>query len=374
VLRTILIEYEISRNLGVIIGDNATTNDTLCRTIASGTEMSLMFFGTQNKIEFVVFDISSILLFKHSYLQVNLLLFLLRNLQQADREEDEGLKANLVRAATIRFIGPMGKLHNIVVHIRGSGLRTKEFIDKAQRMVPLGNRTRWNSRYYMITIALELEMHIDSYVRKQEDLKEDALNRADWDMHRTIRVFLKYFKDIVLENEGDSKTLGHSLPLMLLIRTHIMAFQTKHERDNTEFARDCVVRAKATFVAFQKWWDVLWKHPLYHISTVLHPFYPMKFLNKAIQALRISTNNHRTKKEWVKQVWLDWKEDQESYEETSTSKSTHQLKSKEDRQRKGDMAKKRGERGVRLPRLFVKHKIVLLRVKWKERLVIGGMK
>jgi hypothetical protein len=87
---------------------------------------------------------------------------------------------NLVRAATIRFIGLMGKLDDIVVHIRGSGLRTKEFIDKAQRMIPLDNRTRWNSWYYMIIVALELEMHIDFYVRNQEDLVEDALNRADW--------------------------------------------------------------------------------------------------------------------------------------------------------------------------------------------------
>lgn len=31
----ILEEYKISNNLGVIIGGNAITNDTLCRTIAN---------------------------------------------------------------------------------------------------------------------------------------------------------------------------------------------------------------------------------------------------------------------------------------------------------------------------------------------------
>ncbi len=65
----------------------------------------------------------------------------------------------------------MGKLPNIVVNIRGSGLRTKEFVDKAHRIIPLDNRTRWNNWYYMSMIALELEMHVDFYVKNQPDLK-----------------------------------------------------------------------------------------------------------------------------------------------------------------------------------------------------------
>ena len=43
---------------------------------------------------------------------------------------------------TFRGIGPLGKLYNIVVHIRNSAGRTKEFKDLAGRMIPLGNRTR----------------------------------------------------------------------------------------------------------------------------------------------------------------------------------------------------------------------------------------
>ena len=39
-------------------------------------------------------------------------------------------------------MGVLGKLHNIVVHIRASPLRTQQFIDIADKMVPLDNRTR----------------------------------------------------------------------------------------------------------------------------------------------------------------------------------------------------------------------------------------
>ncbi len=44
-----------------------------------------------------------------------------------------------------RFFGPLGKLYNIIVDIRSSGNRIAEFLALATRMIPLDNRTRWNS-------------------------------------------------------------------------------------------------------------------------------------------------------------------------------------------------------------------------------------
>jgi hypothetical protein len=43
------------------------------------------------------------------------------------------------------LLGPLGKLHNIIVDICSSANRTTEFLAVATRMVPLDNRTRWNS-------------------------------------------------------------------------------------------------------------------------------------------------------------------------------------------------------------------------------------
>lgn len=326
VLRTILLEYEIAQNLGVIIGDNATTNDTLCRTICKwySDKFDILWDPEHNRVRCLGHIINLIVqafIFAGTSAVISL-----AELQAADKDEEQGLEPDLVRASTIRFIGPMGKLHNIVVHIRGSGLRTKEFIDKAHRIIPLDNRTRWNSWYHMIMIALELEMHVDFYVKNQPDLKEDTLERADWDMLRTIRTFLKQFKDIVLENEGDSKSLGQSLPSLFILRTHIKAFQATHEKEDTDFSRDCVVRAKAAFAALQKWWDLLWKHPVYQIATVLHPYYRTNFVNIAMQRLRVSIKDQKTKREWIKQIWLDWRDEHEdsSYEGSSTTKPSQE--------------------------------------------------
>ena len=51
-------------------------------------------------------------------------------------------------------MGVMDKLHNIVVHIRASPKRTKEFEAIAGKSIPLDNRTRWNSWFRMLHVAL----------------------------------------------------------------------------------------------------------------------------------------------------------------------------------------------------------------------------
>ena len=58
-------------------------------------------------------------------------------------EKDE--TDDTLRQDTFRTMGQLGKLHNIVVHIRRSAGRTKEFKDLAKRIIPLDNRTKWNS-------------------------------------------------------------------------------------------------------------------------------------------------------------------------------------------------------------------------------------
>jgi len=57
------------------------------------------------------------------------------------------------KQATFRVIGPLGKLYNIIIYIRSSAGRTKEFKDLAERMILLNNCIRWNSWFQMLAIA-----------------------------------------------------------------------------------------------------------------------------------------------------------------------------------------------------------------------------
>ena len=68
-----------------------------------------------------------------------------------DREEATGEVKNEAEKRTIfRALGPLRKLHNIVIHIRGSIGRRVRFRELAKRLIPLNNRTKWNSWYAIL--------------------------------------------------------------------------------------------------------------------------------------------------------------------------------------------------------------------------------
>src|SRR5438045_6130080 len=62
------------------------------------------------------------------------------------------------RGKSIRNImGPMGKLHNYVVHIHTSANHMTWFIEHAGKMIPLDNCTRWNSWVLMSCVYIEVK-------------------------------------------------------------------------------------------------------------------------------------------------------------------------------------------------------------------------
>jgi hypothetical protein len=83
-----------------------------------------------------------------------------------DKQEAKGeIRDKVDKRVIFRKIRPLGKLHNIVVHIQSSAGRIKEFKDLAKRMIPLDNRTRWNSWYQMLIMAIEKAGSIDTYIK-----------------------------------------------------------------------------------------------------------------------------------------------------------------------------------------------------------------
>ena len=134
-----------------------------------------------------------------------------------DRETD-----NKTRRDSFRKMGPLGKLYNIVVHTRSSAGHTKEFKGLARRMIPQGNRTRWNSWYHMLQVALELNSAVDSYTKKYfSTLEIEYLSPIDWERLRTISVFLKLFNRATLETQGDESTIDNVLFNMDIIIKHL---------------------------------------------------------------------------------------------------------------------------------------------------------
>jgi hypothetical protein len=70
-------------------------------------------------------------------------------MEELESYEEEEANRELIdeeaKKAKFRLLGPLGKAHNIVVYIYSSGGRVEQFRKLAGRMIPMDNRTRWNS-------------------------------------------------------------------------------------------------------------------------------------------------------------------------------------------------------------------------------------
>ncbi|OXV05614.1 hypothetical protein Egran_06618, partial [Elaphomyces granulatus] len=148
-------DYGIVRNIGAIVADNATTNDTLCRAISKylREEEQVDWDPVFQRVRCIGHIIN---LAVQDFLFQDII-----NMQQLAAYDEEDERGNVEdeagRRSTVRGIGSLGKLHNIVTFIRGSPGRTKRFKKVAGRMIPLDNRTRWNSWYTMVQVALDHE-------------------------------------------------------------------------------------------------------------------------------------------------------------------------------------------------------------------------
>ena len=95
---------------------------------------------------------------------------------------------------------PLRKLHNIVVHTRGSSSRTRQFKDLAERIILLDNYTRWNSWYHMLLVAIKHAGAVDSYTKAHFDtLETEFLSSKDWKKLHTISKFLYLFDRATLK-------------------------------------------------------------------------------------------------------------------------------------------------------------------------------
>jgi len=77
-------------------------------------------------------------------------------------------------------LGALGKLYNITVHTRSLAGRIREFEGLVGRRIPLDNRTRWNSWYFMLSVAIQKESALNMYTKRNlNTLKKDYLSLKD---------------------------------------------------------------------------------------------------------------------------------------------------------------------------------------------------
>ncbi|EED11559.1 hypothetical protein TSTA_008550 [Talaromyces stipitatus ATCC 10500] len=245
-LLPVLKDYGTQQKIGSIICDNHTTNDKLCRVLGNylQEEEGITWNSTYRRI----FCIGHVInLAMQAFLFQNMLeMKQLSSWDEIETTEDEGQEEDkLQRQATIHKIGPLGKLHNIVTHVRGSADRTKEFKDLAGRLIPLDNRTKWNSWYYMLHVALQFDGAINTYTKRHfAVLKTEYLSPLDWEMlHRTSK-FLSLFDRATLKTQGDQATIDNVLFVMDIIIKHFEKALIQNGELEKELAKACITEGE----------------------------------------------------------------------------------------------------------------------------------
>jgi hypothetical protein len=139
----VLQDYGIVQKLETIITDNVTPNNVLCRTIEAHYK--------NKKIKEWLANDWRIRCINHI---INLVVqaFLFANVINLDKLESYDLKdANgeltdeEAMKTKFKLLEPLSQRHNIVIHIRGSNARTDYFKKLTKKIIPMDNRTRWNS-------------------------------------------------------------------------------------------------------------------------------------------------------------------------------------------------------------------------------------
>jgi hypothetical protein len=220
ILLPVLQDYAIELKLGAIIADNAPPNNVLCRMIEKH------MWDTHER-EWLADDWHICCIGHIINLVVQAFLFTdlvdMNELGSCDEADtDEELINKEVKKAKFRLLGPLDKAHNIVVYIWSSGGCADHFRKLAGRMIPMDNRTKWNSWHNMLQVLLEQKAHVDKYCEVFEhELQKDLLDLADWKKLRMINNFLQPFSRATLFTKRDEVSIDRMLFTMDILIKHL---------------------------------------------------------------------------------------------------------------------------------------------------------
>ncbi|KAG7403397.1 hypothetical protein Forpe1208_v016448 [Fusarium oxysporum f. sp. rapae] len=184
-LRHVLEDYNIWNKIGFYTGDNHGSNDKLCRLL--GEHLQARGVNWEPRKQRLRCHGHVINLAAQAFLFMDSKEAARAALEQIEGDDEIAFAADFAqrvkaqRALGWRRLGPLGKIHNISVHMRENDYRWNLFKKRAGRSLGLDNDTRWNSWFLLLDVALNLQEHVEWYQRRYyENLRDDYLAPNEW--------------------------------------------------------------------------------------------------------------------------------------------------------------------------------------------------
>lgn len=264
----VLKDFRITDKLGYFIMDNAYSNDTLVRVVADALKDEGVYYNYHERR----------LRCNGHVINLAVQSFLFgKAVDDYDTPETMTATVTDIQLNKWRKLGPLGKLHNIIVYIMASPQRIQAFKKATDGLMPhRDNGTRWNSWYEMLDWAIrKIKPEIITLTHEEPDLSNDLLSAEDWKTLVHIRDFLKGFYDTTKVTESKAATLDRVLPTMdFLIE--------RFERAALDFATHDVMREsiQAGYTKMLKYWNKTERSPAYIAAIVLNPTMKYKYFDR----------------------------------------------------------------------------------------------
>lgn len=307
-------EFSLLSKIGYFMMDNASNNNTFMTHLTNLLQYSsevekdidlntyrLRCFG--HIINLVVRQ----LLFGEDYEMFEVEV-LVTELQKKEEEELE----------LWRKKGCIGKLHNLVMYVKGSTQRIDAFLELQQKigselwetsrdlMLVADNRTRWNSTYKMIQRAIKIKFFLDTYISKQiearvdryESLKRDQLTSTDWEELTHLNSLLEPFYKVTLATEGVDTFLYKVIPGMDLLLSQLEEYKNIYEHHPLSHMKHVINMGWSKLDQYYKLTDEV---PAYVASVVLHPALKWQYFERK---WKMHPSWIHTAKKKIKQFWI----------------------------------------------------------------------
>ncbi len=263
VLWDVLSEYQILTKLGYFTMDNASNNDVMLsklehRLQGEGIEWDSSSHRLRCNGHCIQLAVQGVLVGRHP-----------------DLSNDDDLTHDDI--ARWRQLGPLGKLHNIVVWVQWSPQRMQAFKkDSGGKAPKRDNGTRWNSWFEMLDWSLKPELRhaIEKVSFSEMDLHDDRLTNCDWVTLVKMRDFLRPFKDTTIATQGYAGTLEHVLPSMDFLLQHFEDAKAAAINDDDPVMVACI---ETGWAKLNRYYNLTDRSPVYVAAIVLNPKWKFEY-------------------------------------------------------------------------------------------------